>query len=231
MSYTRTVNSCNPGAVTGKISNAVRDTGVCSQGEETVNFVAEDCLEVCVNTGAWRVESDEIEGKHLNLNHVKSLYKTFYICVEVNEVRACTQAHAHGGHHVEYTNLQLDDLESLVSAGVHPADYEQDTESLNPYQPQGSELSWVWPPQRREVTSRHHNCSITPCTTIICSYRSIHPTCVAVWQYLWLLYFFFCLFVCWYFTSSHPTFSLLQHIIFTFSITLTKQREKQPNES
>lgn len=90
MSYTRTVNSCNPGAVTGKMSNAASDTGVCSQGEETVNFVAGDCLEVGVHTGARRVESDEIESKHLNLNHVKSLCKPFYICVEVNEVRACT---------------------------------------------------------------------------------------------------------------------------------------------
>lgn len=42
MSYTRTVNSCNPDAVTGKMSNAARDTGVYFQGEETLKFVAVD---------------------------------------------------------------------------------------------------------------------------------------------------------------------------------------------
>ncbi len=42
MSYTRTVNSGNPDAVTGKMSNTARDTGVYSQGEETLNFVTVD---------------------------------------------------------------------------------------------------------------------------------------------------------------------------------------------
>lgn len=32
MSNTRTVNSCSPDAVTGKMTNATRDTGVCCQG-------------------------------------------------------------------------------------------------------------------------------------------------------------------------------------------------------
>lgn len=51
------------------------------------------------------------------------------------------RTHRHGGHCMECTNLQQDDLQTLSSAGAHSADYEQDAESLNPDQPRGSHLS------------------------------------------------------------------------------------------
>lgn len=95
MSYTRTVNSSIPDAVTGRMSNAARDTGVSTfQGGETMNFVAVDKklpLWKYVSAAAWRVENgNTLESK-----------SPAYMHYDINLL---------WGHHEDYTNLQPDDV-------------------------------------------------------------------------------------------------------------------------
>lgn len=90
VSRTRTVNSCNPDAVTGKMSNAARDTGVYFQGEATVNFGAWDTpaqWKSCVNAGAWKVWSASSHRRHgwkQTSKPKSSFYGTSYSCIEVD---------------------------------------------------------------------------------------------------------------------------------------------------